>query len=340
MDWMEQEQERGITITSAATTCEWDGPPHQHHRHARARRLHRWRWSARCASWTAPSRSSTRSRASSRSPRPSGARPTSTACPRICFVNKMDRMGADFCRTVDMIENNLGATPSVLHAADRARRTRSRASSTWSPCSRTSRGTARSPGGDVRHGRHPGRVSRSRRRSTARSCSRPRSSSDDAAMEAYLEGEELGRRRRCEALIRKGTIAGSLRPRSCAVRPSRTRASSPCSTPSVAYLPSPLDVPARRRAQPGHEDVDPRRASPSTPSPSPALAFKIMADPYLRLAHLRARLLRPPRGRHPRAERRSRSARSGSARSTRMHANTREDIKTRWAPATSSPSAA
>ena len=40
MDWMAQEQERGITITSAATTCEWNGPPHQHHRHARARRLH------------------------------------------------------------------------------------------------------------------------------------------------------------------------------------------------------------------------------------------------------------------------------------------------------------
>ena len=41
MDWMAQEQERGITITSAATTCQWNGPHHQHHRHARPRRLHR-----------------------------------------------------------------------------------------------------------------------------------------------------------------------------------------------------------------------------------------------------------------------------------------------------------
>ena len=80
MDWMEQEQERGITITSAATTARLEGPPDQHHRHARATSTSRSRWSGRCACSTARSRCLTPSPASSRSPRPCGARPTSTAC--------------------------------------------------------------------------------------------------------------------------------------------------------------------------------------------------------------------------------------------------------------------
>ena len=87
MDYMVQEQERGITITSAATNCFWKPgrgpvrghpPPHQHHRHARPRRLHDRGRALRCACSTARSRSSTAATASSRRARPSGARPTST----------------------------------------------------------------------------------------------------------------------------------------------------------------------------------------------------------------------------------------------------------------------
>ena len=98
MDWMVQEQERGITITSAATTCFWrdhriniidtPGP----------RRLHDRGRALACACSTARSRVFARSAASSRSPRRSGARPTATRVPRIAFVNKMDRVGADFDR--------------------------------------------------------------------------------------------------------------------------------------------------------------------------------------------------------------------------------------------------
>ncbi len=86
-------------------------PPHQHHRHARATSTSRSRSSARCASSTAPSRSSTPSPASSRSRRRCGGRPTSTRVPRIAFVNKMDRVGADFFRTVQMMRDRLRANP-------------------------------------------------------------------------------------------------------------------------------------------------------------------------------------------------------------------------------------
>ncbi len=80
MDWMEQEQERGITITSAATTCFWRDSPHQYHRYARPCRLHHRGRALACACSTARWRCSTPSRASSRNPRRCGARPTNTAC--------------------------------------------------------------------------------------------------------------------------------------------------------------------------------------------------------------------------------------------------------------------
>ena len=114
MDWMEQEQERGITITSAATTCVLARQAPQHHRHARPRRFHdRGRALAARA----------RRRRVRVSTRNQGVEPQSETVwrqadkydvPRIVFVNKMDRIGADFFRCVEMIIDRLGARPVVI----------------------------------------------------------------------------------------------------------------------------------------------------------------------------------------------------------------------------------
>ena len=120
MDWMVQEQERGITITSAATTCIWDDhtiniidtPGHVDFTIEVERSLRVLDGAVAVFDSVA------------------GVEPQSETVwrqankyevPRICFVNKMDRVGANFFRTVEMIDSRLGAVPLVLRAADRRR---------------------------------------------------------------------------------------------------------------------------------------------------------------------------------------------------------------------------
>ena len=120
MDWMEQEQERGITITSAATTCFWndhriniiDTPGHVDFTIEVERSLRVLDGAVRvfdCVAGVEPQSETVWRQADK------------YGVPRICFVNKMDRIGANFDRCVDMIVDRLGAKPLVMPAADRRR---------------------------------------------------------------------------------------------------------------------------------------------------------------------------------------------------------------------------
>ncbi len=118
MDWMEQEQERGITITSAATTCFWNGmdrslpaAPLQHHRHPRTRRLHHRSRALACACSTVRCSCCAPSAVCSRSPRPFGARPTSTACRVLRSSTRWTAPAPTSTRSSAQLKARLGANP-------------------------------------------------------------------------------------------------------------------------------------------------------------------------------------------------------------------------------------
>ena len=133
MDWMEQEQERGITITSAATTCFWKEHRDQHHRHAGPRRLHRRGGALPARARRCGRGLLSRSAASSRSPRRSGARPTSTTFRASPSSTRWTGSGADFDRVRrDDARAAAAPTPVPMQIPVGRRGRVPAASSTWS----------------------------------------------------------------------------------------------------------------------------------------------------------------------------------------------------------------
>ena len=318
MDWMAQEQERGITITSAATTCFWqdhriniiDTPGHVDFTIEVERSLRVLDGAVAVFDSVA------------------GVEPQSETVwrqadkygvPRICFVNKMDRIGADFPRSVAMIADRLGARPLVLQlpigvesdfvgvvdlVAMRAIIWRDEALGAQFDITEI-------PADMLAQARD----FHSRLVETA-------VEQDDEVLEAYLGGEEPDAAR-LQHCIRKGTIGGAFVPVLCGSA-FKNKGVQPLLDAVVAYLPAPTDVAAIKGVRAGTDEPVVRRCSDD--EPFAGLAFKIMTDPFVgSLTFVRiysgvvtsgSQLLNSVK-----------NSRERVGRMLQMHANHREDIK-------------
>ena len=273
MDWMEQEQERGITITSAATTCFWndhriniiDTPGHVDFTIEVERSLRVLDGAVACFDGVAgvESQSETVWRQAEK-----------YHVPRMCFVNKLDRTGANFDMCVDMIKDRLGARPAVLYlpigmeggfkglvdlVENRA--------IIW---------LDEQLGAKFVYEEIPADLAD--KAAAARSeLIEMAVEQDDDIMEAYLEGTEPTVAQ-LKALIRKGTLNFSFVPVLCGSA-FKNKGVQPLLDAVVDYLPSPLDI----------KDVEGLKLDGTTPDSRPpeddapfsALAFKIMNDPFV-----------------------------------------------------------
>ena len=273
MDWMVQEQERGITITSAATTCHWqdhriniiDTPGHVDFtiEVERSLRVLDGVIGVFCSVGGVEPQTETVWRQADK-----------YGVPRIAYINKMDRVGADFFRVVKMIGDRLGARPLVIQLPVGAEGdfrgvvdlVRMKAL-IWDN---------ENLGASFREESIPAELQaradeyREIMLETLADC-------DDAVMTAYLQGEKISDERLVQA-IRAAGLRLQLVPVLCGAA-FRNKGVQPLLDAVVDYLPSPLDVPPIRGTEPdtGDEAVRPT----SDEAPFSALAFKIMADPFV-----------------------------------------------------------
>ena len=314
MDWMVQERERGITITSAATTCLWkdhwiniiDTPGHVDFTVEVERSLRVLDGAIAIFDAVA------------------GVEPQSETVwrqadryhvPRICFVNKMDRVGADFERTVRMIEERLHTVPLVVQlpwgvensftgVIDLIEMKGLR----WAEGMGESWETVEIP----QELRGPAEEWRHR-------LFEQLADHDPELMDKYVHEAEPSREELRRAL-RKATLEVTGTPVLCGSA-FKNKAIQPLLDSVVAYLPSPVDVPAVRGIGPNGGEVI---RNPSDEEPFSALAFKIMSDPYVgRLTYIRVYSGTLRTGAHVENSTKDRKERIG--RILQMHANHRED---------------
>ena len=317
MDWMEQEQERGITITAAATTCFWadhrinliDTPGHVDFTVEVERSLRVLDGAAVVFDGVA------------------GVEPQSETVwrqadryqvPRFCFVNKLDRTGADFWRVVDMIRDRLGANAVPLQV----------------PIGRESdfRGVidlinmkAITYGGDLGDQIEIGDIPADLADEAAQHREKlveALADLDDDLAHKYLEGEEVGADELRRA-IRAGTLAYQIVPVLCGSA-LKNKGVQPMLDAVIDYLPSPLDVPPVTGRDPRSGDEVTRNTQPD--EPFAALAFKIAADPYVgKLAFFRVYSGTLKTGSY--VYNSSKGGKERIGRLLQLHANHREEIE-------------
>ena len=318
MDWMEQEQERGITITSAATTCFWkdhriniiDTPGHVDFTIEVERSLRVLDGAVAVFDSVA------------------GVEPQSETVwrqadkyhvPRMCFVNKMDRIGADFYRCVDMITDRLGATPLVCQLPIGSEAEFAGVVDLVIMKALIWKGEKLGAEWDVVDipADLADRAAEYREKLVEAAVE-----ADDAAVEAYLNGNEPDEAT-LKACIRKGTTGLNFVPVLCGSA-FKNKGVQPLLDAVIDYMPSPIDIGNVRGVTVDAHEPDSR--PPEDDAPFSALAFKIMTDPFVgSLTFTRIYSGTLTAGSYTLNSVKEKKERVG--RMLLMHANSREEIK-------------
>ncbi len=318
MDWMEQEQERGITITSAATTCFWkdhriniiDTPGHVDFTIEVERSLRVLDGAVAVFDSVA------------------GVEPQSETVwrqankygvPRMCFINKMDRVGANFYRCLSMIEDRLGAIPLVLQLPVGAEAdflgvvdVLNMKEIIWQQDTLGAEFKINELSDEYRQ-----KAEEYRKKLVELAVEQ-----DDEIMEQYLDGKEpsIDQLKNC---IRKGTISGAFVPVLCGTA-FKNKGVQPMLDAVIDYLPSPQDLPPVKGVEVNGSKEISRESSDS--KPFSALAFKIMTDPFvgtLAFARVYSGIIESGST----VENTVKGKKERIGRMLQMHANSREDIK-------------
>ena len=317
MDWMEQEQERGITITSAATTCEWrhcqiniiDTPGHVDFtvEVERSLRVLDGAVAVFCAKGGVEPQSET-----------VWHQATKYGVPRLAYVNKMDITGADFFRVVDMMKERLKANAAPIQLPIGAE-----ASFVGIIDLLTMKAEIYKDdlGNVMEQTDIPANLQEEAELWRANLIESV-AEADDEIMEKFLEGEEPTTEE-LKAAIRRATIAGKLNPVLCGTS-YRNKGVQPLLDAVVDYLPSPLDIPPVTGVD--KNTGEPAERIASDDESFSALAFKIMVDPFVgKLAFVRVYSGVLTSGSYVYNSTKGKRERVG--RILRMHANHREEVE-------------